>query len=86
MHSRKTRITRSRATLTPQKLSPDSLHPIYIYIYKTGFESQVLEVGDAAYRALENRKKEEEEKRLKKEEFRKKMEHFQEPHPQPTAN
>lgn len=37
----------------------------------------MLEVGDAAYRAFEDKKKQKEEKRLKREEFRKKRDQFQ---------
>jgi len=43
-------------------------------------KAKMLEVGDRAYRALEDRKKEEEEKAKKREEFKKRREMFQ-----PTA-
>lgn len=43
-------------------------------------KAKVLEVGDRAYRAFEDRKKEDEEKLKKKEEFKKRRELFQ-----PTA-
>ncbi|KAL7635668.1 UNVERIFIED_CONTAM: hypothetical protein RMT77_013485 [Armadillidium vulgare] len=48
-------------------------------------KAKVLEVGDAAYRAFEDKKKQEEERKIKKEEFKKKMEHFQNPQSQATA-
>lgn len=40
-------------------------------------KARILEVGDAAYRAFEDKKKEEEEKKKRQEEFRKKKEQFQ---------
>ncbi|KAK4307433.1 hypothetical protein Pmani_020822 [Petrolisthes manimaculis] len=40
-------------------------------------KARVLEVGDAAYRAVENKKKEEEDRKKRQEEFRKKREQFQ---------
>eukprot|EP00397_Hematodinium_sp_SG-2012_P032172 GEMP01034226.1.p1 GENE.GEMP01034226.1~~GEMP01034226.1.p1 ORF type:complete len:170 (+),score=25.12 GEMP01034226.1:329-838(+) len=40
-------------------------------------KARILEVGDAAYRAFEDKKKEEEEKKKRQEEFKKKREQFQ---------
>lgn len=40
-------------------------------------KARVLEVGDAAYRAFEDKKKEEEDRKKRQEEFRKKREQFQ---------
>ncbi|XP_076065389.1 EF-hand domain-containing protein D1-like isoform X2 [Oratosquilla oratoria] len=40
-------------------------------------KAHVLKVGDAAYRAFEDRKREEEQRRQRQEDFKKKMEHFQ---------
>lgn len=42
-------------------------------------KARVLEVGDAAYRAFEDKKKEEEDRKMRQEEFRKKREAFQTP-------
>lgn len=40
-------------------------------------KARILEVGDAAYRAFEDKKKEEEERKKRQEEFKKKREQFQ---------
>lgn len=40
-------------------------------------KARILEVGDAAYRAFEDRKKEEEDKKKRQEDFKKKREQFQ---------
>ncbi|XP_068236493.1 EF-hand domain-containing protein D2 homolog [Palaemon carinicauda] len=40
-------------------------------------KARILEVGDAAYRAFEDRKREEEERKKRQEEFKKKREQFQ---------
>ncbi|XP_045593455.1 EF-hand domain-containing protein D2 homolog isoform X2 [Procambarus clarkii] len=40
-------------------------------------KARILEVGDAAYRAFEDKKKEEEDKKKRQEEFKKKREQFQ---------
>lgn len=40
-------------------------------------KARILEVGDAAYRAFEDKKREEEERKRRQEEFKKKREQFQ---------
>lgn len=42
-------------------------------------KARILEVGDAAYRAFEDKKKEAEERQKRQEEFKKKREAFQQP-------